>query len=57
MDSIASVFYTMELQINKKNTFAPHLSPNDNFKHQVNAILPPFVIEGHDGVTWDEMLW
>ncbi|NQT69000.1 MAG: GNAT family N-acetyltransferase [Desulfobacteraceae bacterium] len=57
MDSKASIFYTMELQMNQKNTFSPHLSLNDNLKHQVNAILPPFVIEGQDGVTWDEMLW
>jgi hypothetical protein len=47
----------MELQMNQKNTFSPHLPLNETLKHQVNAILPPFIIEGQDGATWDEMLW
>jgi ribosomal-protein-alanine N-acetyltransferase len=46
MDSQASTFFTMELQMNKKNTFAPHSPLNENPKHNLNAILPPFDIEG-----------
>lgn len=57
MDSKASTFFTMELQMNKKNTFAPHLPLNENPKHNLNGILPPFEAEGQDGVTWDEMMW
>jgi ribosomal-protein-alanine N-acetyltransferase len=57
MDSKASTFYTMELQMNKRNTFAPHSPLNENPKHNINGILPPFDIEGRDGATWDEMLW
>ena len=38
------------------NTFAPHLPLDENQKYDLNGILPPFEIEGRDGVTWDEML-
>ncbi len=57
MDSKAPTFFTMELQMNKKNTFAPHLPLSEDPKHNLNGILPPFEAEGRDGVTWDEMLW
>ena len=57
MDSKASVFYTNGTSDEPKKYVPPHLSLNENLKNQVNAILPPFVIEGHDGATWDEILW
>lgn len=57
MDSKAATFYTMELQMNKRNTLAPHSPLNENPKRNLNGILPPFETEGRDGATWDEMLW
>jgi [ribosomal protein S18]-alanine N-acetyltransferase len=57
MDSKASTFYTMELQMNKRNTVAPHSPLSENPKHNLNGILPPFEVEGRDGATWDERLW
>jgi [ribosomal protein S18]-alanine N-acetyltransferase len=57
MDSKASTFFTMKLQMRKKNTFAPHPPLNENPKLNLNGILPPFETEGRDGAIWDEMLW
>jgi hypothetical protein len=57
MDSKASTFYTMALQMNKRNTFAPHSPLVENPKHNLNGILPPFKIEGRDGAIRDEMMW
>ncbi|MCW9066795.1 MAG: GNAT family N-acetyltransferase [Ignavibacteriaceae bacterium] len=57
MDTRAYTFYTMELQMNKRNTFTPHSPLNENPKHNLNGILPPFEIGGRDGATWDEMMW
>jgi len=37
--------------MNKRNTFAPHLPLDENSKYNLNCILPPFLIEGIDGVT------
>jgi hypothetical protein len=33
------------------NTFAPHLPLDENQKYDLNGILPPFEIEGRDGVN------
>ncbi|PLX48245.1 MAG: hypothetical protein C0611_10755 [Desulfobacteraceae bacterium] len=57
MDSKAFTFYTMELQMNQRNTFSLHLPLNENPKHNFNGILPPFEAEGQDGAIWDERLW
>ena len=57
MDSKASTFYTMRFQMEKKDTLTPYLPLNEDQKYSPNANLPPFIIEGQDGVTWDEMLW
>lgn len=57
MDSRASIFFTMKLQMNKKNTFALHSPLNENPKPKTNGILPPFEDEERDGVTWDGMPW
>jgi len=46
MDSKASTFYAMELQMNKRNTFALRSPLIENPKHNLNGILPPFEIEG-----------
>jgi len=42
---------------NKRNTFAPHSPLNENPKHNINGILPPFEDEGRDGAIRDEMMW
>ncbi len=57
MDSRASTFFTMELQMNKRNTSAPHTPLNENPKHNLNGILPPFEAEGRDGAIWNEVMW
>jgi ribosomal-protein-alanine N-acetyltransferase len=57
MDSEAATFFTMKLQMRKKNTFAPHPPLNENSKLNLNGILPPFETEGRDGAIWDEILW
>ena len=57
MDPKVSTFFTMELQMNKKNTLALRSPLVENPKHNLNAILPPFEIEGRDGGAWDEILW
>jgi [ribosomal protein S18]-alanine N-acetyltransferase len=57
MDSKVSTFFTMELQVNKRNTFALHSPLNENPKLNSNGILPPFETEGRDGANWDERLW
>jgi len=53
----AYTFITTEKQIGKKDSFVPHSPLNENPKHNLNGILPPFKAEGRDGVPWDEMLW
>jgi hypothetical protein len=57
MDYSASIFFTMELQTIKQNTFAPHPPLDENPKLNLNGILPPFETEGRDGAIWDEMMW
>jgi hypothetical protein len=57
MDPKVSTFFTMELQMNNKNTLALRSPLVENPKHNLNAILPPFEIEGRDGGYWDEILW
>jgi ribosomal-protein-alanine N-acetyltransferase len=57
MDFKASTFYTMELEINQKNTFSSHLPLDENPKLNFNGILPPFETEGQDGAIWDEIMW
>ena len=57
MDPKVSTFFTMELQMNKKNTLALRSPLVENPKHNLNGILPPFEIEGRDGGAWDGILW
>ena len=45
----ASTFFTMELEMEKKNGFTPHLPFDENRNHHLNAMLPPFIIGGRDG--------
>lgn len=57
MDSRASAFFTMELQMKKKKISAPHSPLKENPKRNLNGILPPFKVEGRYGVTCDGMPW
>jgi len=38
--------FTMELKMNQRNKFSPHLPLNENPKLNFNGILPPFEAEG-----------
>ena len=49
IDPEASTFFTMELEMRKRNRFTPHLPLDENRNHHLNAMLPPFIIGGQDG--------